>query len=60
MALDLLPLCSVDVTLASPIVVGNGPSGLRLVYEVETLKVTGDRLRGTLKGQAAADWYELR
>ena len=59
MALELVPLCSIDVTLAKPIVVGEGPSGLRLVYEVETMKLTGDRVRGTLKGQATADWVTV-
>jgi hypothetical protein len=42
--------------LAEPIMVGEGPSGLRLVVEVEEATVSGDRLRGKLKGKATADW----
>src|SRR5438477_6649257 len=57
--LELIPLCSVDVTLTTPIVIGEGPSGLRLVYEVERMKISGDRLRGTSKGQATADWVTV-
>jgi hypothetical protein len=46
MTLELLPLCSIDVTLADPIFVGVGPSGLRLtiVGTVGTLDV-----RATIK-----------
>jgi len=54
-----VPLCSIDVTLAEPIVVGEGPGGLRLVFEVETMQITGDRLRGASKGRAAADWLTV-
>jgi hypothetical protein len=56
---QLVPLCTVEVTLAAPIVVGLGPSGLRVVIEVEEMTITGDRVRGQLKGHAAADWVTL-
>lgn len=59
MALELIPLCSVDVTLSAPIVVGEGPSGLRLVFEVEGMAISGDRLNGKSKGVAAADWFTI-
>jgi hypothetical protein len=59
MSLELVPLCTVDVTLAAPIVVGDGPSGLRLVFEVETMELSGDRLRGRSKGHAVADWVTV-
>jgi hypothetical protein len=59
MALQLVPLCTVDVTLAEPIIVGDGPSGLRLIIEVERMAVTGDRLRGSMLGRAAADWVTV-
>ena len=59
MAIDLVPLCSLDVTLAAPIVVGNGPSGRRMIFEVVSGRITGDRLQGRSKGQAAADWITI-
>lgn len=55
MAIELIPLCEVDVTLALPIVVGPGPAGRRMIGEVVAARATG-RLTGSLKGSAAADW----
>ena len=59
MAIDLIPLCSLDVTLAAPIVVGDGPCGTRMIFEVESGRISGDRLQGKSKGQAAADWISI-
>jgi hypothetical protein len=56
MALELIPLCNVEVRLTDPISVGAGPAGMRLIYEVAEANVTGDRLNGRMIGQAAADW----
>jgi hypothetical protein len=55
MAIELIPLCEVDVTLDEPILVGEGPAGLRLIGEVLAARATG-RLTGSMKGRAAADW----
>jgi hypothetical protein len=57
--LELHPLCTAEAELADPITIGAGPAGVRLVYEVLGATFTGDRLRGTLKGRAAADWVTL-
>jgi hypothetical protein len=59
MALELVPLCSVDVTLADPVLVGEGPSGMRVIVEVADMTVSGERIRGKMKGTAAADWLTL-
>lgn len=56
MTLELVPLCEVNITLADPIVVGDGPLGLRMILEVESGTVSGDRLRGSFMGNASADW----
>jgi hypothetical protein len=58
-AATLVPLATVEVTLADPITVGEGPSGVRSVVEVRTVAVTGERLRGHLHGVAAADWFTV-
>ena len=58
MAIELIPLCEVDVTLAEPILVGPGPAGMRVIGEVIAARATG-RLSGSLKGKAAADWLVL-
>jgi hypothetical protein len=59
MAIELIPLCEVDVTLAEPIMVGPGPAGMRVIGEVRSARATG-RLSGSLKGNAAADWLVLQ
>ena len=57
--IELIPLCTLEMTLAEPIVVGDGPSGLRLVYEVLEGAVEGDRLSGKALGSASADWIAV-
>lgn len=59
MSIELVPLCTVDITLADPIVVGEGPAGVRLIYEVLTAEATGERLRASLEGRASADWVRV-
>jgi hypothetical protein len=59
MALEVIPLCEIDVTLKEPVFIGEGPSGLRVVFEVDEATVTGDRLRGKAKGSAFADWARV-
>ena len=57
MALDLVPLCNATVKLAPPIMVGATPSGNRMIFEVQEARFEGERLRGSMKGAAAADWF---
>ncbi|GAC1546886.1 MAG: DUF3237 domain-containing protein [Acidimicrobiales bacterium] len=59
MALELLPLCTLDVTLADPIVVGEGPAGLRIIYEVVEASMEGARLNAKMRGGASADWITV-
>ena len=55
MTLQLIPLCTVEITLGDTVWIGEGPAGLRVIAEVGSGTVTGERLRGTMDG-AAADW----
>lgn len=50
---ELIPLCRADLTLGPPAIVGDGPSGTRIVVEVTGMTLTGERLNGKLKGVAA-------
>jgi hypothetical protein len=59
MSLELIPLCDAQVELATPIIVGAGPSGLRLIIEVATMTYSGERLNGSMKGSAGADWVTI-
>jgi Protein of unknown function (DUF3237) len=56
MAIELVPLCTVHVKLKPPIEVGTGCAGTRVIVEVASAQVKGDRLRAELAGAAVADW----
>jgi hypothetical protein len=59
MAIELVPLCTLRIQLKPPIEVGTGPAGTRLVFEVESLKLEGDRFSGEMVGSATADWLVI-
>ena len=59
MNLELVPLTTATITLAEPMPIGDGPAGLRLIIEVASAEFSGDRLRGSMKGSAAADWLTI-
>ena len=56
MAIELVPLCTLHMQLKPPIVVGTACAGRRVIVEVASVEVKGDRLRGEMMGAAAADW----
>ena len=56
MAIELAPLCTVHIQLKPPIEVGAGCAGTRVIIEVASAQVKGDRLSGEMVGAAAADW----
>jgi hypothetical protein len=56
MALELIPLGTMTAELRKPLLLRGTPVGDRLIYEVESGQIEGERLRGKLKGQSAADW----
>lgn len=59
MSIELVPLCTMDITLGEQILVGTGGHGLRVVVEVAEATITGERLSGRLRGQAGADWVTV-
>ena len=59
MTIELIPLCTITIKLSEPFILPDTPSGTRVIVEVESLDVTGDRVRGHLKGHAAADWLTV-
>lgn len=48
-------LCEYHATLKPPVVIGNGPYGMRQIFDVTGGEVTGDRLRGRVL-PSGADW----
>jgi hypothetical protein len=56
MAIELVPLATARIQLAAPIPLPQTPKGTRQIFEFTDVTVEGDRLRGKMKGAAAADW----
>ena len=59
MSIELIPLCTVDITLGEQVFVGAGGAGMRVIAEVATATLTGERISATLKGQSGADWVTV-
>jgi hypothetical protein len=59
MTTELIPLCTATATLSDPIFVGDGPKGMRLIFEITDVVVAGERLTATMIGKAGADWITL-
>ena len=59
MSIELVPLATARIALAEPFILPSTPSGTRIIAEVRSGEYEGERLRGTLKGVAAADWMTL-
>jgi len=55
MSIELVPLCTATVSLGAPIRV----SSSMLIGEVAGITIEGERLRGSMKGNAAADWLRM-
>ncbi len=53
--MELIPLCTLDATIGGMHLIGTGPAGARTIAEVSGGSVTGERLNGAVKGNAAAD-----
>lgn len=55
MTLELIPLCTATVSLAPTITV----SSTLVIGEVTGARLEGERLSGSMKGNAAADWLKV-
>ena len=54
--MELVPLCTLEADLGGLHMIGAGPAGARTIAEVTGGRMTGDRISGAVKGNAAADW----
>lgn len=59
MTLELIPLATMVVELADPLVLPETPSGTRVIVEVKSFTIVGDRLKASNKGRGAADWLTI-
>ena len=56
---EFVPLCTVELELAAPTIIKDGPTGTRMIAPIEGMKLTGDRLNAALDGPSAADWLTI-
>ena len=54
--LTLVPLATMVAELRPPRVLPNTPAGTRMIYEVVSGSISGERLNAQLVGDSAADW----
>lgn len=59
MTIELVPIGTMTAELRRPFVLRKTPVGDRLVYEVESGEIAGERLRGKMKGSSSADWLVI-
>lgn len=59
MTVELVPLAEVTYRVREYVEIGRGPDGYRLIGEIESAIVEGERLRGTMRGFAGADWVKV-
>jgi hypothetical protein len=57
--IELVPLCTISAVLERPLDIGKTPAGTRMIYEVVSARVDGERLSGEVKGKANADWVTI-
>jgi hypothetical protein len=58
-AATLVPMGTITVQLGQRIEVGDGPKGSRLLVDVTSIEVEGDRIRAKLAANDAADWLTI-
>jgi hypothetical protein len=59
MSIELVPLCTMVAELADPLVLTDTPVGTRVIVEVKSFTVEGERLTAKSKGTAGADWLTI-
>jgi hypothetical protein len=57
--LTLVPLGRMIAVLRAPIVLSGTPGGDRMIFEVASGRLVGDRLNATITGSANADWFTI-
>ena len=57
--LELIPFATMVAELRAPLMLAGTPAGTRLIFEVESGSIKGDRINATMKGSANADWLVI-
>jgi len=56
---ELVHFATMTVELGESFVIKGGPVGTRIVAEVDTIEITGDRFNASMVGKSAADWLTV-
>jgi len=56
---ELAHFATMTVELGESFVIKGGPVGTRIVAEVDTIEITGDRFNASMVGKSAADWLTV-
>ena len=59
MTIELVPLCTATATLADPILMPGSPMGMRVIADLKSWELEGDRIRAHLHGVGAVDWMTV-
>ena len=59
MSVELVPLATMVAELAAPFMLPETPVGNRIIFEVVSGTVEGERIRAKMKGNAGADWLRV-
>ena len=59
MTVELVPLATMTAELAAPFMLADTPVGNRVIFEVVSGTLEGERIRAKMKGNAAADWLRV-
>jgi hypothetical protein len=57
--IELVPLCTVRIELADPVIIGVTPAGTRAIVPVREAVFEGERFRGKAHGTTGADWVTV-
>lgn len=56
--IELIPLCTAQLTVRPPLDAGRGPSGRALIGEIASARFSG-RIEGSMAGTSSADWLRI-
>jgi hypothetical protein len=59
MTIELVPLAIMTAELAPPFMLAGTPVGNRVIFEVVSGTLEGERINAKMKGSAAADWLTV-
>jgi hypothetical protein len=57
--LEILPLATMQIVMAPPLILDGTPAGTRVVVEFEQVVWSGERLRAKTRGRTSGDWLTI-